>query len=206
MLSPWLTYKRALTLTYRHLGKLLLANLLWVCLSIPLLTLPPATMGLYYLAHRVCSNPSVELETTWKDFFKGFKDYFLDGYKLITTLLLTGSLLTIVFAFYSRQASDFLRALSLPTLILLLAWMLIQLYILPIYFEQENKSTITTFRNGYALAFGNLNYSISMLFLLLITSIVAVILAGPILFIFFSFIAITQTCAVTTLVPEMPKE
>ena len=58
-------------------GDLMVSNVLWVLLMVPIVTIPPAFAGLYYATSQLAHNESV----TRQIFFKGFKKYFLASYK-----------------------------------------------------------------------------------------------------------------------------
>ena len=46
-------FKGAIWSTYDHIGLLVLANLLWVVLCLPVVTAPAATAGLFHLARQI---------------------------------------------------------------------------------------------------------------------------------------------------------
>ncbi|MFH1689551.1 MAG: YesL family protein [Candidatus Eisenbacteria bacterium] len=72
------TFKSAIWSTYDHIGLLVLANLIWLVLCLPVVTAPVATAGLFHLAREIARGNGVSL----RDFFSGFRSLFLPAVKL----------------------------------------------------------------------------------------------------------------------------
>jgi uncharacterized membrane protein YesL len=83
---------------YDHIGLLVLANLLWVALCLPVVTAPASTAGLFTLARRVARGEDVSL----KDFFRGFRERFFPAFKLGVVDLGALLILWINIDFYSH--------------------------------------------------------------------------------------------------------
>ena len=75
----WESVATASRLFWRHLGMLLVANILWLLLSLLIVTWPAATAGLFYLARRVVREElgSSPEEARLADFWDGFRRYWL---------------------------------------------------------------------------------------------------------------------------------
>ena len=71
------TFRRFVCNSYDHLGLLVIANLLWLGLSIPIVTAPAATVALFHLARKVAEHEPVTL----RDYFVGFRTLFLPALK-----------------------------------------------------------------------------------------------------------------------------
>jgi len=72
------SFKRFFWLTYDHLGLMLLANLLWLALSIGVVTMPAATAGLVALARRVAAGE----DASARDLLRGFREHFVPALKV----------------------------------------------------------------------------------------------------------------------------
>lgn len=92
-------FKRSIWGTYDHIGLLVLANLLWVALSLPVVTAPAATAGLFHLAGRIAHEEDVSL----RDFFAGFRSHFVPALKLGAVELVLVLLLWVNVDFYSHM-------------------------------------------------------------------------------------------------------
>jgi len=91
-------FKRSIWSTYDHIGLLVLANLLWVVLCLPVVTAPAATAGLFHLAREVARGKSPSL----RDFFVGFRTRFLPAFKVGLVDLAALLVLWVNIDFYSH--------------------------------------------------------------------------------------------------------
>jgi uncharacterized membrane protein YesL len=92
------TFKRFFWNSYDHLGLLVLANLLWVALSIPAVTAPAATAALFHVARKIANQEDVSI----RDFFAGFRLHFLPALRVGAFDAVIGVLLWINFDFYAH--------------------------------------------------------------------------------------------------------
>src|SRR5215211_8829938 len=74
----WESVSTASRLFWRHLGMLVMANILWLLLSLPIVTWPAATAGLFYLVRRVVQEEldAPLQEARLGDFWDGFRRYW----------------------------------------------------------------------------------------------------------------------------------
>ena len=105
----------------------------------------------------------------------------------------------IGFLFYLNREQFALRLVAVPVFYILLVWMGLQLYLFPLLIEQEVKQLRSIFRNALVLMARNVIFTIVLGLLLLAVVSVAAILAGPILLILISFLAVAQTLALQQL-------
>jgi len=96
MLRP--AFTRALWNTYDHIGLLVVANLIWAALCLPIVTAPAATAGLFHLARKISKGEEVSL----RDLFSGFRQHFLPAFKLGIVELAALLLLWVNVDFYSH--------------------------------------------------------------------------------------------------------
>jgi len=139
--------------TYEELLLLgMLSLLVWLCWLL-IIPGPPATAALFYVAHRVATERSVNFNL----FKEGFRRYFvrswiIGGISLAFLLLFVSS-----FFFYLSLPAQFpqwMQALSVVMLYLLICWLAIQLYLFPVLVAQ-NLSLGRLFRNAFFLAFAS---------------------------------------------------
>jgi len=92
------TFKRFFWHTYDHLGTLMAANVLWLVLSLGVVTAPAATAGLAYLTRRVAAEEDASLTHFWF----GFRRDFLPSLKIGAFTLAVAAALWFNIDFYGR--------------------------------------------------------------------------------------------------------
>jgi uncharacterized membrane protein YesL len=191
----WESVSTASRLFWRHLGMLVVGNILWLLLSLPIVTWPAATAGLFYLVRRVVQE---EMEASLQearlgDFWDGFRQYWLRSSVLSVIDLAGLGLIAVALVFYWGSTEEPLRWLVGPIGLIGLAWITAQLYVYPLLFERTESSPLAIMREALLMALGYPLSSLSLLVTVTVLAIAAVALAGPVLFVFFSAIAMIQT-------------
>jgi uncharacterized membrane protein YesL len=191
----WDLLMLALRLLWRRVGLLLLANLLWLGLSLLVVTWPAATAGLFYLARRVAEEELAAdpQPATIDDFWIGFRQYWRRSSILAIGDLAGLALIVLALRFYGESTITPLSWLVGPISLIGLAWAGAQFYIYPLLIQRSDTRLWLVTREAFLMAISYPLNTYSLLLTTLILSIGATILAGPILLIFFSFIAILQT-------------
>jgi uncharacterized membrane protein YesL len=172
--DAWVVVRAALRQTWADVFTTLVVNLLWVFFNLLIVTGPPATMALFYVGNRMARGEP----TDPGDFMGALRRYFGIGWRwgavnlfvlffLAGDVLLTGRLLPgengrIIQGFY---------------LTLLVVWLFLQLYVLPLLFEQERPELRQALRNGAVMLGRNLPFSLALAGL-----VTAVLLAGAAFF------------------------
>ena len=196
-IMAWTIFTISARLLYRRLGIFLLANLLWILTSIPLVTMPAAAGGLFYLINRVIADER-ELdpqEATISDFWVGFRSYWqpfsLLGLADVAIFILLG----YTTYFYWQSSVDPLGWLVGPLLILLLTFTCMQLYLFPLRLAFPSEHMGQIFRRAFFQVLAKPMDSIMLVIWLLMLTIVCVSLGGPVLLLLFSAIGLVQTYA-----------
>jgi uncharacterized membrane protein YesL len=198
MQRAWLVLMDSFRLTFQKIGLLLTLNILWWLFTLLIVTWPPATAGLYYVARRL-ANPDESEQTTWRDFFVGFKLYWLKSWQLTAVNLVIGGVILFGFRFYLGLEDSLLGWVAAPIFYILLVWLGLQLYLFPLLIEQTDKLVRLIFRNAFVLLLGHVGLSVWLSLLLLSIILVASVLTGPVLLILISFLAIAQTLALQSI-------
>lgn len=193
----WDTLMLALRLFWRRMGLLLIANLLWIGLSLLVVTWPAATAGLFALARRVADEELVAdpQPATLADFWAGFR-----AHKWRASLLALGDLAALVLIavamrFYGESAVAPLSWLVGPITLVGLAWAGAQLYLFPLLIQRADRSPWAIAREAFLIAISYPLNNISLLVTWLVVAVAATALAGPILLVFFAFTAVLETVA-----------
>jgi len=191
----WESVSTASRLFWRHLGMLVVANILWLLLSLPIVTWPAATAGLFYLVRRVVQEEldAPHQEARLADFWVGFRQYWLRS-SVLSIIDLAGTVMIgVALVFYGGSTREPLRWLVGPIGLIGLAWITAQLYVYPLLLERTGSRPLEIMREALLIALGYPLSSLSLLVTVLVLTIAAVALAGPVLFVFFSAIAMIQT-------------
>lgn len=191
----WDSVATAGGLIWRRLGLLVAANVLWLLLSLLVVTWPAATAGLFYLAQRIVREDLERepLEAHLSDFWEGFRRHWQRS--SILTILDVGALFLILVAlfFYLRSSVEPLRWLVGPILLVLLVWLGAQLYLYPRLLQRPSDPPWEVLRAALLIALGYPLSTLSLLATSLVFFVAATLLAGPVLLIFFSAMAVLQT-------------
>ncbi len=193
----WTAFSTTLRLFYRRLGIFLAGNLLWILASLPIITLPAATGGLFYLAHRVVLEEREHHPVAARpaDFWVGFRQF---GPRSTALALLDAGVIAVMalaIRFYWLSPVEPLRWLVGPTALLLLGWWLIQLYLFPALIVFPEKGLFQIAREAFLWLLRYPMYTALLSTWLVILIVICVALAGPVLLILFSLVALVQTMA-----------
>jgi uncharacterized membrane protein YesL len=182
---------------WRRLGLMVVANVLWLLMSLLIVTWPAATAGLFALVRRIVTEEldDVTLETRIGDFWDGFRAHWQRG-TLVTLLDLAGvGIIVVAFVFYGRSTVEPLRWLVGPIALVLIAWLAANLYVYPLLLHRRYSTAWEVLREALLVALAYPLTSLSLLITSLVLAVPAVVLAGPVLFVFFSAMATLQTVA-----------
>ncbi|MGQ9632435.1 MAG: YesL family protein [bacterium] len=164
--------------SYDNLGRLILYNVLWFVLSIPVVTLPAATSALYRITRIMVD----EKEPTFRDFFVTFKGYFLRSLLLFLVVgAIVGVIVTNILSLGRIEiVNRFISYIFLVVNLWLLIFVALMLvYIMPcfIFYNQRIKQTLK------ASALLVLSHPAQTFLVLIVTVILQLILVpGPMLF------------------------
>ncbi len=161
---------------YDEMLVLVLVNLLWFILSLPVITLPPALMGMIYVTNRVARGESIRAGM----FLDGFRRYFLAGWLFALTNLVAGGFIVFSIQFYGRFEGTLTSMVRLLWLYILVAWILVQLYALPLLVEQKEPRVSLALRNGTLLVARNPVFAILLALVVALEVSLCVALAVPV--------------------------
>ncbi|MBA3947054.1 MAG: DUF624 domain-containing protein [Herpetosiphonaceae bacterium] len=193
----WEIVTWSLRLLWRHLGLFLLANVLWLVLTLCVVTWPAATGGLFYLVEMVVREEwdNGPQDAKLSDFWVGFKQFGLRSTALALMDLAIIVLIAGSFWFYSHQSWEPLRWLVGPISVVGVAWAGAQLYLFPLMIRRPSHGLASWLRESLLITVSYPANTCSLLLVALVLAFAALILAGPFLLIFFSILALLQTIA-----------
>lgn len=191
----WTIFTLSARLLYRRLGILLGGNLLWVLCSLPIVTCPAATAGLFYLTHRVVREERA-LDPEYArlgDFWVGFRRFGARATLLALGNFAALALLLVTFRFYWTSEVEWLRWFSGPVAVVGSLWVGAQLYLFPLLIVSADQSLPRVARRSLFFALRRPLDNALLTVWLLIVAFVSALLAGPVIFLLSAFIALTQT-------------
>jgi uncharacterized membrane protein YesL len=195
--TAWDCLTTTLRLVWRRLGLLLAANVLWIALSLPIFTWPAATAGLFYLISRVVKE-ELDFEphsARANDFWEGVRQYGWRGTLLALIDLLALLMIGVALRFYSQSVTEWLRWLVGPIGLIGLAWAGAQLYLYPLLIQRPERPILELAHEAFLIAISYWLYTLSLLITATVLAVGAALLAGPVLLIFFSLLAMFEAVA-----------
>ncbi|MFN8593375.1 MAG: DUF624 domain-containing protein [Thermomicrobiales bacterium] len=179
-----------------------MANIVWFALSVPIVTWPAATAGLFGLVRLVVQEEldGAPRETRLGDFWIGFREHGIRS--TILTAIDAAAVIAIAVAilFYSQSPAEPLRWLLGPFALIGVVWAGAQIYLYPLLLERTEQSPLQVLREALLTAIAFPPFTLALLVTSLILAIAAGALLGPILFVFFSAMATLQTVALRQLI------
>jgi uncharacterized membrane protein YesL len=141
---------------YLDLIPLVMFNVIWFMVSLPVVTAIPATAGLFYVTNKISHGQRVE----WQDFFRGMRFYFLQSWLWGALNLLVVAVLVSNNVYYAANPSAFAGIARGIVLTLGLAWLCVQLYMFPLLMEQERPRLGLALRNSLVITLKRPTYSL----------------------------------------------
>ena len=182
------TFRRFVWNAYDHLGLLVLANLIWVALCLPVVTAPAATAALFHLGRRIADGEGAAVS----DYFAGFKQHFAPSLKAAAFTLTATAVVWVNVDFYSRLGG---RA-AVPGMLLaaVILWVgafaaLMHVHLLPLIVQGE-RSLRTALRKSALLVLDNLAFTVGIAVQTLSVAILCVLTGAGLVLALGSFLAL----------------
>lgn len=193
----WPVFRLSLILLYRRIGMFLVANVLWLVVSLPLVTMPAATVALFYLTKRIIAEERDldPIYATREHFWEGLRLYWrratILGFLNFAAILL----LVVSIRFYWTNPAVWLSWLVGPIFIVLLVLVGMQLYLFPALLSYPDDQISQLFRRAFFITLSHPLDTIMLLIWLAIVGALSTILAGPVFLILFAFFAVVRSMA-----------
>jgi len=157
---------------FNNLFDLMVLNWLWLICSIPIVTVGPATCGLYDSILRLLRGESVN---PWKEFFRGFRSNLREGFLLgLAALVMLAAVLGD--AWFAMTQTGMLRTVYVVTAVIIaVIWLIFLSYTfaLQVTFEAPLKTHIV---NAFKLAVIAPGKTVSIWLILMLPVLAAVLL------------------------------
>ncbi len=149
------TLRDKLVDAYMGLIPLVTLNLVWFVVSLPIVTLIPATGALLYATNALAHGKDANISM----FFEGFRRYFWKSWQWGLLNLLIIAVLASNLLFYSTAGSDIAQIARVIVIAVAVLWIAIQMQVFPVLLEQEQPKFTLALRNGLVLFLKNPFYS-----------------------------------------------
>jgi len=170
---------------------LVVANLLWAVLAFFILPIPAATAALFYIANRVAHDEVVR----WREVWGAVRLHLGLIYRLGLLNVLVYLLFSYNLWFYADAPGTVGAILWVITLVLLTGWTPIQLNLLPVLFESQEKRFWPVLRDAALLVLDNSGYYLAIYLFLLIPIVISTWLIFPWAIVTLGYIALVLNTA-----------
>ncbi|MHB8626787.1 MAG: DUF624 domain-containing protein [Aggregatilineales bacterium] len=170
----------------------ILANMLSIALSLPIITIPAAYAGLCRLSHTAQTGQT----TTIREFWAGFRAALGRGIIVGILNIVVVGILIVNFLTYQAQSGLLFIGLRTIWVIILIGWFGVQLYLWPMLDEMEPRTLIGGFRNATLMVSLNPVFSLTLLTFVLLIVVISTALAVPWLLLTSSLLACISNAAV----------
>ncbi len=126
---------------------LVLINLLWFVLSLPIITLPATMAGLVYYTHELAHGESM----SWKDFFIGMKKYFWPSMRCLLLNLVIIFIMIFYYEYFGALNNNFSPIVMGLIYGLAFIYLLFTPFIFPLMVEQKKPSLRIALRNSLVM-------------------------------------------------------
>jgi uncharacterized membrane protein YesL len=126
---------------------LITLNVIWFIVSLPIITLIPATAALFYATNRLAHHRS----SGWHIFFEGFRLYLWRSWLWGLLNILIIAILVSNFLFYSRSGENWTVWARALVILVSAFWGALQIYTLPLLIEQEKPDLRLALRNSLVI-------------------------------------------------------
>ncbi len=143
MIKPFSIIIHALRLWWRDWMGMMLLNILWFALQIPIVTGPPATAVLYTIAQRTHKDEYWEMQELWPL----LRELFWPAWRWALPNILFLSVMAVNLYAYQNAAGSGWLLLRLLWGTLLAAWLALNLFYWPFWLNQKDQSLRATYAN-----------------------------------------------------------
>lgn len=163
---------------YHEVNGLMGINIIWFLLCLPIVTIPPAMVGMFYAAYKNKKGEFVDRST----FFEGFKKYAGFSYIHAAANLMFGYLFLNGFLIYTNMEWKYGNVFASLLGLFSLLWLLLQIFSLPIVFEMKTTNYFYALQNSLLLLFLKPGRAITTLLLNLVVLALSIVTFFPLIF------------------------
>ncbi len=192
MLAALRVVGRGIVQFERYAALYVLANLLTVAVCLPIFTIPAAFAGLSHLSYTAQTTGTTTIGEFWTGFRAAFRRSLIVG--LFNVVIL--GILAANFWTYREQTDLMTGVLRIIWMIILIGWLMLQMYLWPLLDRMDPSTLAGGFRNAAVMVLINPFFSLTLLVIVWIVVVISSLLAVPWLLLTLSLIACIVNCAV----------
>ncbi len=183
---------RAITLWWDELFLMMLFNIIWLALQVPIITGPSATAAMFTIARHRIKGDYIDPRLGWNS----LRRMFLPGLKWGLVYLAVIGL--IVFNFWSYQEAAGLGWIILRLLwgMIGVTWLIVNFFYWPFWLNQSDQRMSTTLRNSMVFIIRNLSLSLPLIVICSALTIASILTTLPLATILMAWLALISTLAV----------
>src|SRR5258707_2608852 len=151
------------------------ANILAVALSLPIVTMPAAFAGLSHLSYTAQTSHTTEMSEFWAGFRAALRRGLIIG---VANVVVIGILIANFWS-YRQQSGLFVGFLRTIWTIILIAWVMVQLYLWPMLDAMKTPSLREGLRNAALMVSLNPMFSLTLLAIVVLILAISTLLAVP---------------------------
>jgi uncharacterized membrane protein YesL len=195
---------RAIALWYDELFVLMILNLAWFLLQLPIVTAPAATAAMYVVAKKVVEKDYLELRSILPDLQRMFFPGITWGF---ANMLVIG-VIVINFITYQDASGWTWGILRIVWGLVVLLWLGANLFYWPFWLAQTDRRLVTTYRNSFILLLKKPGLTLPLLAISITLAVVGTILIVPLVMVLISWIALIGVLAVEEALkdPDTPEK
>ena len=157
---------------------LVITVLLWTVAQATIVLGPPATFGLYHVAHALINGESIG----WRGLIEGGKRYFGVSWLWAALNWLALILIYVNTTFYGSIDSIWAFYAQIVMVMLFFIWVIIQFFTLPYMIEMERKNLFRAYRNAFFTGMAAPVFSFLLILLSLIILVLCFFFVIPVFF------------------------
>lgn len=190
--APFKLFNQAAKDVWDDKANLILVNMVALVACLTVVFAPPAVFGLFYTANRLAAGESLGLT----GLVQGGRKYFIQSWLWAIINILIYLILSVNLSFYEQMPGALGSVLQYFFLIVLMVWLMVQLYALPYLIAMEEKKLLLALRNGWFTLMASPGYSLVLMVLVTVVTLFSVALIFPFLLITPCLLACWATRAV----------
>ena len=185
---------------------LITLNFVWFLLSLPLVTLFPATGGLFYATHRLARGH----DANWRTLIEGFRLYWRQSVVWGLLNLFFAVIVASNLIYYTLHPADWTTVARAVVIVFALLWLAVQMHAFPLLFEQEQPRLTQAIRNGAVILLQRPLRTVGVALLIALIAALSTLIIQP-AWIFFSagactYLANRSTIGAIAALPGKPVE
>ena len=184
--QAFMIFPRMVRLLWDDLFTLVLCNLAWLVLCLPIVTAPASFAALYCVAEMAAREKPISA----RDFFAAFRQYFAKGLLLGLIDLMLAVVIVANLLFYSQLAASWAQVARAVWIAVGVFWILVQVYLFPMLVVQLEPSIKWALRNALMMTLGQPVFTLIVALEAITLLVISILLVFPVAAIAMSMVAL----------------